>query len=458
MNEKLFDYLTEKGWQYREVEGGRQVRLEEECPFCGKRKHVFFSASTGQWDCKRCGEKGNVLTMRRRLGDLKLEIQATQDIWYRGAPDKMPKLEGGRPEPKADDIFHKRVIAGEAPEALEYLHARGFTDETIKRFRLGVTGKGGVDYISIPHYYGGECVCVKYRSLPPAEKTFRRTKDCPSVLFNGDCLVDLKDQEPRDRVVLLCEGETDAMALTQMGFRYVVASTTGAGKSDWPPHWLEPLDAATTILIVYDTDEAGEQGAAKAASVLGKYRSRRVRLPLHDAATMLEAGFGRAEVDEAIAKAQNYDDSAICEMASALEGLRDMLRNDKPKGESTGWVTLDAVLGGIRPGELSVITGDTGSGKSTWSTALARHQALFGSPVLIAPLRAVDFGNLGEARRHGPKAVRLRVHRIRDRNGRRRDLEASDQVLEPTRADALRRYQRRDLRRRSPLRDSLRTT
>lgn len=396
MDQKLADYLTEKGWRYREVEGGRQVRLDEECPFCGKRKHLFFSSATTQWDCKRCGEKGNLLTMRRRLGDLKLEVQSSVSIWYRGAPDKKTPLEGGRPNPGAEIRYHKRIASGEAVEALEYLHARGFTDETIKRFRLGVAARNGTEYITIPHYYEGECVGIKMRTIPPDEKRFVRWPDCPSVLFNGDCLADLKDQAPRDRVVLLCEGETDAIALTQLGYRYAVASTTGAGKTDWPAHWLEPLDAATTILVCYDSDEAGEAGAEKAARVLGKYRTRRVRLPLKDAATMVEAGFGKEEIDKAIAKAENYDDSAVCEMSSAVEGLRDMIRNDSPKGASTGWVTLDVVLGGIRPGELTVITGDTGSGKSTWGTALARHQALFGQPVLIAPFEQSTSDILGK--------------------------------------------------------------
>ena len=395
MNGDLVDYLTGKGWRYREVEGGRQVRLDEDCPFCGKKKHVYFSAETTQWDCKRCGEKGNLLSLKRRLGDLKLEVKTAVDIFYRGAPDRR-QLEGDRPPPGMAEQYHERLVNGEAPEVMEYLQARGFTEETIKRFRLGVCGKGDRFFVSIPHYFDGECVCLKMRSVPPAKKSFLRWKDCPSVLFNGDCLADLKDQAPRDRVVLLCEGETDAMALTQLGYRYAVSSTTGAGKADWPAHWVEPLDAATTIFIVYDNDEAGERGAKKTAAVLGKFRCRRVRLPLHDAATMVEAGFGKDEVDKALAAAESYDDSAVCGIESAVAGLREKLKNENPKGTSTGWVTLDCVLGGIRPGELTVITGDTGSGKSTWSTSLTRNQALFGVPCLVAPFEQSSSDILGK--------------------------------------------------------------
>lgn len=384
MDRDLERYLAEKGWRWRLVEGERQVRVDDPCPFCDKPKHLYFNAATTTWDCKRCGETGNLLTMKRRLGDLKLDVRPAY-VFYRGARGG-PALPGERPPEGVDVQFHQRLMNGDAPEVMEYLlDVRGFTEDTVRRFKLGVAGKGGKRMLAIPHYYAGELVCIKFRTVPPDPKAFMRWKDCPSILFNCDCLKDLADLPAPDRTVMVCEGETDAIALIQMGYPLVVASTSGAGRSEWPAHWLAPLEDATTILLVYDADSAGEEGAEKAATALGRYRCKRVRPPLHDAAEMVAAGLTRLEMDRAIGSANSYEDAVVKPTAAYCDDLRAALARIRPKGRSTGWITLDAVWGGVRDSELTVLTGDTGSGKSTFTTAIARNQALQDVPVLIAP-------------------------------------------------------------------------
>jgi hypothetical protein len=42
------------------------------CPFCDKEEHFFISRVTGQWDCKRCDERGNIPTFLRRLLEVSL--------------------------------------------------------------------------------------------------------------------------------------------------------------------------------------------------------------------------------------------------------------------------------------------------------------------------------------------------------------------------------------------------
>jgi twinkle protein len=58
-------------------------------------------------------------------------------------------------------------------------------------------------------------------------------------------------------------------------------------------------------------------------------------------------------------------------------------RNAIDKGISTGWKTLDGYLQGIRPGEVTVITADTGAGKTTFCTQLMVNCAMQGVPIWI---------------------------------------------------------------------------
>ncbi len=58
-------------------------------------------------------------------------------------------------------------------------------------------------------------------------------------------------------------------------------------------------------------------------------------------------------------------------------------RSEIDKGYSTGWRHLDSFLQGIRKGEVTVITADTGAGKTTFCTQLMVNCAMQGIPVWI---------------------------------------------------------------------------
>lgn len=383
MISELADYLTAKGWKHKETRG--QVWLLEPCPFCSGRKKIYFNAERGTWRCVKCDERGNLLTMKRSQGDLP-EVAKPLAGFFFGAQDRpSPQLAVSRPTEGLVPRCHDRLLQDE--DALDYVvGSRGFTLETVKAFQLGLAEKGGKRYLTIPHVQGGVVVNLKYRTLPPAQKFFCRWPGGPSVLFNADTLQDLAALPPRERVVVLCEGETDAMAWAQIGYPRAVSSTAGAGSLQ--EEWLRQLEPATTVLLAYDSDQAGEAGAEKAAATLGRWRCKRVVPLLHDFAEMVAAGMGRTEFDQCVRAARPYDQDSLRPVASFAEELVARLRGERPRGRPTGWMSVDQLLGGLRDGELTVVTGETGSGKSTWTTALAVHQLDQGQSVMIAPFES----------------------------------------------------------------------
>lgn len=58
-------------------------------------------------------------------------------------------------------------------------------------------------------------------------------------------------------------------------------------------------------------------------------------------------------------------------------------RKSIDKGFSTGWSGLDKYLQGIRMGEMTVVTADTGAGKTTFCTHIMVNAAMQGIPVWI---------------------------------------------------------------------------
>jgi len=51
-----------------------------DCPFCDKEGHFFVNPESGQWDCKVCGEAGNVISFLQKFYELALEL--TPDEYY----------------------------------------------------------------------------------------------------------------------------------------------------------------------------------------------------------------------------------------------------------------------------------------------------------------------------------------------------------------------------------------
>lgn len=380
MISELRDYIDKKGWRTTSLQSDRELRLDDPCPFCGKKKHLCFDASNGLWKCQRCGESGNLLTLKRKLGDEESSVLPSHLI-YLGPRDKVT-IPDKRPNPGLDQKLKRNLYRN--PDVITYLtQVRCFSTEILDHFNVGYADKGGRRVVSYPFYVDGELVNIKFRTIPPQEKAFRRIDGCPSTLYNQDSLVALPSLPVEDRKVYVLESESDCMAMVQLGYPISIASSAGAGS--WQEHWLHPLEDASEIFLVYDNDEAGEAGAERAANMLGRYRCKRVLPALHDVATMLEAGMTHDELATCVDNARPYEDEKVKPTSAYAAQLKAKIESPEPKGRPTGWSSLDRLWGGIRDGELTVVTGDTGSGKSTWTTAFALHRLLAGEPVLIAP-------------------------------------------------------------------------
>jgi len=265
MNGLALDYIREKGLQHR-VRGEEIILLE--CPFCGDfRSHFYIEPHDGQFFCHKCQERGNLITLKKHLGDYqpKPDEKRRENISRNSLGiinQAFPTKAGTK---NLDEKMAKEphaMLLGDA-EAMRYLtEERRLTLETINKFNLGLKVEAnGSRWLTIPHYQKGKLLNVKSRSLPPLEKEFRRVKDCPSVLFNGDCIEGAEE-------VYICEGEIDTLTLLQeYTSKGVVGVTAGAGSFD--PAWIDHLGKVKRIYLCYDPDEPGQRGAREAARRLG---------------------------------------------------------------------------------------------------------------------------------------------------------------------------------------------
>ncbi len=78
-------------------------------------------------------------------------------------------------------------------------------------------------------------------------------------------------------------------------------------------------------------------------------------------------------------KLEQVTSGCIIPVGDLPQGFRDAI----DKGYSTGWRNLDGYIQGLRKGEVTVVTADTGAGKTTFCTQLMVNCAMQGIPVWI---------------------------------------------------------------------------
>jgi 5S rRNA maturation endonuclease (ribonuclease M5) len=270
------------------------------CPYCGDtKKHLYANPVKEVFCCHKCGKKGTSHALYRELCPANAHLPLPNN---RSASAKTTTTVSisdksfSHPPVGYIEGCHKKIIGPDGSAARDYLHSRKITSEAIQEFRLGLARKYGRDWLVIPYFKDGKPVNVKYRTLPPADKSFRRWKNGESILFNQDCLKNIDSDK-----ILLVEGELDVIALYSEGYRNVVGTTIGA--RSFKDEWLYLLRGIKRIIIVYDSDDSGQEGAKGAAKLLGSDRCCNVILPVKDPNDFLISGHSRADFEALLEKA-----------------------------------------------------------------------------------------------------------------------------------------------------------
>jgi twinkle protein len=364
---ELKSYLQAKGWRWRPAPGSADNIAVRTCPFCKRSKWKFWiHRQKTIYKCWHCSASGNLYTLKREEGDLNSGV--TSAARSAGAAEKQIE-----PSVPMEQIvkWHKQLMAHDKGKA--YCGERGFDLETIKHFKLGLQKKNGKLWLAIPHIINGECYNVKFRSLPPSKKMFRRVKGAASVLFNADCLAEHEE-------IVIAESETDAISLWQAGIKNVVSLTCGA--DSFLPEWYDLLADKSKITIVLDADSVGQAGARSIARRLGFDRCFNVLLPMHDANELLVTAGGPA-LAAALKQTEQFEVSGVLSASDVMMRCRDV-EEVGDAGIFTPWHSVNRLLGkGWQPGDLVVLSAKIKVGKTSAALGIANDLAQQNIPSMI---------------------------------------------------------------------------
>lgn len=262
-----------------------------------------------------------------------------------------------------------------APQHLAMLEARGLDAELLVRLGVASSAKLGGDCVAIPYLENGRQVNTKFRTIG-GEKRFCQETGARKVFWNVDAIA---DPTLADLPLIITEGEFDAMAAIQAGFARTVSVPDGApaeaigdgdsAKYQFLDHAPQALRDVREIILATDGDGPGVNLMNDLALRLGRARCKWVRYPkgckdLNDA--LLK--FGRRGVTETIARAQWIAVDGVYRMGE-LPPLPPSV------SRSTGIAAMDEHYR-MRLGDLCVLTGIPGHGKSTFVNEVCARAAL----------------------------------------------------------------------------------
>ena len=317
------------------------------CPYCHAENDQWkfaINLDTGAYNCKRatCCAKGNMIHLAR---DFNFSLGRDIDEYYQ--PSRQYRNLKKYPVPESK------------PAAVEYLESRGISRAVTERYGI-TTYKDNDGILAFPFFdEGGMMQFVKYRNTHPKEGQNKEwcLKNCKPILFGmKQC-----DAEA-SKTLVLTEGQIDSLSCAEAGIQNAVSVPTGALGFTWVPYCWDFLGRFDT-LIVFGDYEHGR------ITLLDEMRTRFHGVVKHvqpddyldckDANELLMK-YGRDAVVNAVANAVPIPNKRIKE-------LIDVKRVDIASLEkiSTGLKSLDGLIGGFYFGQLIILTGESGLGKST---------------------------------------------------------------------------------------------
>ena len=356
----LYDFQREDAERFAHEQGARvRIRGDElefqRCPYCngGNKDKFTFSINlkTGAFKCLRasCGAHGNMITLHK---DFNFSLGTEADAYYGDGYKHFRSI-------------HRKQRAETTSPAVEYMKTRGISQEVTERY--GITTQKANDSVVVFPFYDADGILrfVKYRNteFTPGNGSKEWCEaNCMPILFGMDKC------NPDKKTLIMTEGQIDSLSVTEAGFENAVSVPTGKNGFTWVPYCWDFLNQFET-LIIFGDHERDEITLLDEMRVRFNGTVKHVRPEDYrgckDANDILRK-FGRDAIRDAINNAVPVEVAEIKQLADVERvGLSTM------KKFSSGISAVDEVLGGFYFGQLVVITGERGEGKSTLASQFA---------------------------------------------------------------------------------------
>ncbi|ACZ10744.1 Replicative DNA helicase [Sebaldella termitidis] len=338
------DFIKEHLGEYRIKGKEAVIRI---CPFCGRDKNKFYmNIETGLYNCfsGSCGEKGTIETLMKHLGiNQKVKKKPVEKSEIRNTE----KIELNRENYSSIGVLKENKIISK--KQAEFLENRGISWETAAEMDVWVRRSDG--WLTFIYRNKKRVLAVKYRDIN--KKDFRLTKsEDINPLFNIHRVT--------GESVIICEGEMDVLACAEVGMKdKAVSVPNGTNNLGWIEYNWDFLESKKEIILAFDNDTAGEKAIKEVLKRLDITKCRYLDMKGEKDLNDILINLGKVELLNILNNPLEFE----------IEGLQD-ITNEKMDTGSTEAIffemeSLDKQFGGCRFGELTIVSGQPGAGKST---------------------------------------------------------------------------------------------
>lgn len=261
-------------------------------------------------------------------------------------------------------------------EAIAYMATRGIGEATCRKYEI-TSRKDNKNVIVFPFYDDqGVLQFIKYRNAK-----FRKGIDKAKEWSEADTMpipFGMKQCEGFDRLVIT-EGQMDSLSLAECGIRNAVSVPTGATGFTWVTNCYDWISRFREV-IVFGDNENGKitlaDGLRARLTMTIKVVRRKDYLGEKDANDIL-LKYGKAAIVRAVESAEVPRLENVKDLSTVQSVDLNSLQKIK-----TNIATIDKVIGGLVMGQLIVLTGKRGEGKSTFMSqlvceALEQNESVF---------------------------------------------------------------------------------
>lgn len=361
---------------------GHELRYGDVGGAAGKSLGVHLVGDkAGVWKDFSSGEGGDLLDLWAESKGIGLGDAIREAKEYLGIRD-VP-LAGK--QPVARPIDRPKGVTGLRESELRWLtDARKLSRDAVAAYKLVSKGAG---VVAFPYLLpSGELVGMKYRATD--QDKYWAEAGGSKVLFGWQAI------PATARSVVLCEGELKALAWWGYGFPALSVPFGGGdgGKQDWIEVEYDRLAQFDVIYVAMDEDAAGRAAADAIIERLGVERCAIVEHPLPNDPkakcinSCVSLGVDQASVAASIKCAKPRDPEELRDASAYTDDVVSLFTDRGPEiGIRTPWQKVgDALV--FRPGELTVIAGINGHGKSQAVGFMAAHAMRWGARVCVASL------------------------------------------------------------------------
>jgi twinkle protein len=343
----------------------------------GKSLKVHLTgAHIGSWCDWADSEKGDLLDLWSAVKGIPLPDAIREAKDFLGIRDEIiPAKTYSKPEKQ-----HPAIVAN--GRVMQWMVTeRKLEPSIVNRYRI--SGCAEHQAVVFPSYSPqGELLNHSYRTLT-AEKKVWQDKGCAPSLWGWHGISEAAWEK---RTILICEGQIDAMTWAQWGVE-ALSIPNGGGRT-WIDYDWHNLEAFETIYLSFDMDGKSDENLRETISRLGKHRCRIVKMPEKDANDALKAG---RTADDAKAWLAASEYLPVKQLVDPTKFAAQVAERFFPsRAEALGLAIPQTVHKNprksfrFRNGELTLWTGTTGHGKSTFLNLAAIMLALQGQePALI---------------------------------------------------------------------------